>query len=131
MLPLFADGRYKVLHKFGGSSTIWLARDSVSGILVALKVLSANKSTKPKDEIVTLINFNFRPSDWTGFYVSDSEYTNLPFKQLLSLAFGFGCVKMCISMRCARRSSAGDAMLVGPWHGRTRNIELAAMKDTV
>jgi serine/threonine-protein kinase SRPK3 len=54
---VFADGRYKVLHKlgFGGSSTIWLARDSVSGILVALKVLAAFKSTKPKDEIEELI----------------------------------------------------------------------------
>ncbi len=51
---VFADGRYKVLHKlgFGGSSTIWLARYSVSGILVALKVLAAYKSTKPKEELV-------------------------------------------------------------------------------
>jgi serine/threonine-protein kinase SRPK3 len=56
---VFADGRYKVLHKlgFGGSSTIWLARDSVSGTLVALKVLAAFKSTKPKDEIEELIIF--------------------------------------------------------------------------
>ncbi len=54
---VFADGRYKVLHKlgYGGSSTIWLARDSVSGILVALKVLPAYKSTKPKDEIEELV----------------------------------------------------------------------------
>ena len=54
---VFADGRYKVLHKlgFGASSTTWLARDSVSGILVALKVLSANYSTKPKDKIEELI----------------------------------------------------------------------------
>jgi serine/threonine-protein kinase SRPK3 len=54
---VFAGGRYKVLHKlgFGGSSTIWLARDSVSGILVALKVLAANTSTKPKDEIEELV----------------------------------------------------------------------------
>jgi serine/threonine-protein kinase SRPK3 len=54
---VFADGRYKVLHKlgYGGSSTIWLARDFVSGILVALKVLPAYKSTKPKDEIEELV----------------------------------------------------------------------------
>ncbi|KAF8347561.1 kinase-like domain-containing protein [Amanita rubescens] len=54
---VFANGRYKVLHKlgFGGSSTIWLARDSVSGILVALKVLAAYISTKPKDEIEELV----------------------------------------------------------------------------
>ena len=54
---VFADGRYKILHKlgFGGSSTIWLARDSVSGILVALKVLAAYISTKPKDEIAELV----------------------------------------------------------------------------
>ena len=54
---VFADGRYKVLHKlgFGGSSTIWLARDSVSGMLVALKILAAFKSTEPKDEIEELV----------------------------------------------------------------------------
>ena len=54
---VFANGRYKILHKlgFGGSSTIWLARDSVSGILVALKVLAAYISTKPKDEIEELV----------------------------------------------------------------------------
>ena len=54
---VFADGRYKILHKlgFGGSSTIWLARDSVSGILVALKVLPAYKSTKPKDKNEELV----------------------------------------------------------------------------
>jgi serine/threonine-protein kinase SRPK3 len=40
---------------YGGSSTIWLARDSVSGILVALKVLPAYESTKPKDEIEELV----------------------------------------------------------------------------
>jgi hypothetical protein len=54
---VFANGRYKILHKlgFGGSSTIWLARDSVSGILVALKVLAAYISTKPTDEIEQLV----------------------------------------------------------------------------
>ena len=54
---VFADGRYKVLHKLGcgGSSTIWLARDSVSGILVALKILPAYNSTKPQDEIEELV----------------------------------------------------------------------------
>ena len=52
----FANGRYQVLHKlgFGGSSTVWLARDSTSKTLVALKVLSADKSAKPKDEIPEL-----------------------------------------------------------------------------
>ena len=52
----FANGRYKVLHKlgFGGSSTVSLARDSASKTLVALKVLSANESSKPKDEIAEL-----------------------------------------------------------------------------
>jgi serine/threonine-protein kinase SRPK3 len=53
---VFANGRYKVLHKLGsgGSSTVWLARDSASETLVALKVLSADKSSKPKDEIAEL-----------------------------------------------------------------------------
>ncbi|KAF8340309.1 kinase-like domain-containing protein [Cantharellus anzutake] len=46
-------GRYKVLHKlgFGGSSTVWLARDQKfsndSGSLVTLKILSAEQSSKP------------------------------------------------------------------------------------
>lgn len=61
---IFANGRYRVLHKlgFGGSSTVWLARDqhqqkrsSLSpGILVTLKVLSAQKSSRPKDDIAEL-----------------------------------------------------------------------------
>ncbi|KAM6503083.1 Protein kinase-like domain containing protein [Amanita muscaria] len=61
---VFANGRYKVLHKlgFGGSSTVWLARDqrpqgqsSVSETLVTLKVLSAEKSTKQRDEVAELV----------------------------------------------------------------------------
>ena len=55
---VFANGRYKVLHKLGWgvSSTVWLARDrrpesSGSDTLVALRVLSADKSSKNKDEI--------------------------------------------------------------------------------
>jgi len=50
-------GRYEVLHKlgFGGSSTVWLARDYYSredlGSLVALKTLSAEQSSKPTTEI--------------------------------------------------------------------------------
>jgi serine/threonine-protein kinase SRPK3 len=59
---VFANGSYKVLHKLGhgGSSTVWLARDqrpqsSVSATLVALKILSADQSCKPKDEIPDLV----------------------------------------------------------------------------
>ena len=59
---VFANGRYKVLHKlgYGGSSTVWLARDqrpqsSASDTLVALRVISADQSSKPKDEIPDLI----------------------------------------------------------------------------
>ena len=55
---VFANGRYKVLHKLGhgGSSTVWLARDqrpqsSVSATLVASKILFADRSCKSKDEI--------------------------------------------------------------------------------
>jgi len=59
---VFADGRYKILHKlgYGGSSTVWLARDqrpqsSASDTLVALKILSAAESSRPKGEIADLI----------------------------------------------------------------------------
>ncbi|RDB29753.1 Serine/threonine-protein kinase SRPK [Hypsizygus marmoreus] len=51
----FAQGRYRVVHKlgFGGSSTIWLARNRF-GILVTLKVMRAEVSSKPVDEIPEL-----------------------------------------------------------------------------
>jgi len=59
---VFSNGRYKVLHKlgYGGSSTVWLARDqrprsSASDTLVALRVISADESSKPKDEIADLV----------------------------------------------------------------------------
>ena len=56
------NSRYRVLHKlgFGGSSTVWLARDlqhqaqSSAGNLVTLKVLSAEQSSKPKSGIPEL-----------------------------------------------------------------------------
>jgi serine/threonine-protein kinase SRPK3 len=58
---IYANGRYKILHKlgFGGSSTVWLARDlrpqpGDSDTLVALKVLSGFCSAKPTDEIPDL-----------------------------------------------------------------------------
>jgi len=60
---VFAKGRYKVVHKlgFGGSSTIWLAREQCSGwfrkdlgSLVTLKVMSAEQSSKPTSEIPDL-----------------------------------------------------------------------------
>ena len=60
---VFAEGRYKVLHKlgYGGSSTVWLARDQgpqgqspTSGTLVALKVISAIGSSGQKDEVAEL-----------------------------------------------------------------------------
>ena len=68
---LLAKGRYKILHKlgFGGSSTVWLARDqrprlpptsptntsTALGPLVALKVLSARLSAeRQRSEIAEL-----------------------------------------------------------------------------
>ncbi|KAF8962533.1 kinase-like domain-containing protein [Flammula alnicola] len=52
---VFAQGRYRVVHKlgFGGSSTIWLARNRL-GKLVTLKVMGAEVSSKPADEIPEL-----------------------------------------------------------------------------
>lgn len=51
-----AQGRYRIIHKlgFGGSSTIWLARNH-AGKLVTLKVMSADVSSKPVDEIPELV----------------------------------------------------------------------------
>ena len=42
----FEDGRYRVIHKlgYGGSSTVWLARDNGEGRYVALKILCAEAS---------------------------------------------------------------------------------------
>ncbi|KAH0839399.1 kinase-like domain-containing protein [Lanmaoa asiatica] len=55
----FARERYKVIHKlgFGGSSTIWLARDQhkESGKLVTLKAMRADASSKPPSEIPDLV----------------------------------------------------------------------------
>jgi serine/threonine protein kinase len=52
---VFAEGRYRVVHKlgFGGSSTIWLARNR-PGKLVTLKIMRAKVSSKPVDEIPEL-----------------------------------------------------------------------------
>lgn len=45
------DGRYCILHKlgFGGSSTVWLARDNHQDKLVSLKVLTAQASLQRKE----------------------------------------------------------------------------------
>jgi serine/threonine-protein kinase SRPK3 len=55
----FAHGRYRVIHKlgFGGSSTVWLARDQQkeSGRLVALKAMRADLSSRPTNEIPDLV----------------------------------------------------------------------------
>ena len=42
----FASGRYKIMHKlgYGGSSTVWLARDLLSRDLVTFKIICAEKS---------------------------------------------------------------------------------------
>ncbi|KAJ4489723.1 kinase-like protein [Lentinula edodes] len=55
----FSAGRYRIIHKlgFGGSSTIWLARDEKfsdtgSGKLVAVKALRADESTTDYPDLV-------------------------------------------------------------------------------
>ncbi|KAJ3506819.1 hypothetical protein NLJ89_g6654 [Agrocybe chaxingu] len=52
----FSQGGYRVIHKlgFGGSSTIWLARNR-HGKLVTLKVLRAEGSSKAVDETPELV----------------------------------------------------------------------------
>jgi serine/threonine protein kinase len=56
---LFAHGRYRIIHKlgFGGSSTVWLARDQQkeAGRLVTLKALRADISCKLPDENPELV----------------------------------------------------------------------------
>ncbi|KAI0785254.1 kinase-like domain-containing protein [Abortiporus biennis] len=56
---IFSNGRYRVLHKlgFGGTSTIWLARDQQappSGKLMTLKVMRAEQSAEARDTIAEL-----------------------------------------------------------------------------
>ncbi|KAF8810776.1 kinase-like protein [Phlegmacium glaucopus] len=52
---VFAQGHYRVVHKlgFGGSSTVWLARNR-PGKLLTLKVMRAEVSSKSVDEIPDL-----------------------------------------------------------------------------
>lgn len=53
----FAKGRYRVIHKlgFGGSSTIWMARDNLQdspqGRIVTLKAMRADASFKATDKL--------------------------------------------------------------------------------
>ncbi|KAI0079307.1 kinase-like protein [Panus rudis PR-1116 ss-1] len=54
----FCNGRYRVIHKlgFGGSSTIWLARDQQRDKLVILKALRADiSSAVPEDQFPDLL----------------------------------------------------------------------------
>ncbi|KAL2371953.1 CMGC/SRPK protein kinase [Blastomyces gilchristii SLH14081] len=63
----FSHGRYRVLHKlgFGGSSTVWLARDELSQRLVSLKILTAERSNAcPEPEILRYLQNN--PSHTLG-----------------------------------------------------------------
>ncbi|EIN04030.1 kinase-like protein [Punctularia strigosozonata HHB-11173 SS5] len=58
---IYANGRYKILHKlgFGGSSTVWLARDygqnTPHGRLVALKVMCADVSAIADEKMPELV----------------------------------------------------------------------------
>ncbi|KZV62159.1 kinase-like protein [Peniophora sp. CONT] len=53
----FDKGRYRVIHKlgFGGSSTVWLARDQQAGKLVTLKAIRADASSKRPEETPALV----------------------------------------------------------------------------
>ena len=54
----FHGGRYEVAHKlgFGGSSTIWLARDRQLQKYVALKILAAHEAESNEAEILRLLS---------------------------------------------------------------------------
>ncbi|KAJ7766733.1 kinase-like domain-containing protein [Mycena metata] len=72
----FAQGRYKVLHKlgFGGSSTIWLARDRQQGALVTLKAMraDASRTSQSPDELpeigVPKVLQRLYPDDFSAFF---------------------------------------------------------------
>ena len=53
---VFADGRYKVLHKLGsgGFSTVWLVRDQTNSTLMSLKILTAALSAQTEQNIPDL-----------------------------------------------------------------------------
>lgn len=50
----FGNGRYRVLHKlgFGGSSTVWLARDAKLHKLVSLKLITAEASRQCREFVI-------------------------------------------------------------------------------
>ncbi|KAK0391163.1 hypothetical protein NLU13_0664 [Sarocladium strictum] len=59
----FKEGRYRIAHKlgWGGFSTVWLAKDTLLGKWVALKIATAD-STSASSEVSILQSLQQRPS---------------------------------------------------------------------
>jgi len=82
----FDQGRFRVLHKlgFGGSSTVWLARDQRKdkdwhGRIVALKAMRADFSSKSPSEIPELVipqklRAYLPPSHYVDFQTVDHHF---------------------------------------------------------
>jgi serine/threonine-protein kinase SRPK3 len=81
----FDQGRFRVLHKFGfgGSSTVWLARDQGEdkdhGRVVTLKAMRADFSSKPPSEMPELaipqkLRAYLPPSHYVDFQTVDHHF---------------------------------------------------------
>lgn len=72
------DNRYLVLHKlgYGASSTVWLARDSVEKIYVALKIVAADCSEDAMEVHNTILSHLKR---YAGRY--RGQHIDLPLRQ--------------------------------------------------
>ncbi|EJU00390.1 kinase-like protein [Dacryopinax primogenitus] len=77
------NGRYKVLHKLGsgGSSTQWLARDLQDGVLVAVKVLAAERQETVNNELFMAERLGSLPTDTPAL-----QHLRLPLSTFLEMS---------------------------------------------
>ncbi|KAJ3830468.1 kinase-like domain-containing protein [Lentinula raphanica] len=103
----FAQGRYRVLHKlgYGGSSTVWLARDREdSGKLVTLKVLRADSSSTRNPALIIPDILRAASLDCSGIQlVDDHFFVEGPNGSHLSLVSSFAGPSIPVMLDCPGR----------------------------